>query len=84
MQPSGMTRQQRHTATPSAPYGYNRQGIARTQPRGTGAKKVFSAINIPLLIKGWVDQHRANVKARNAPPPPTQPIKLQHNIEGYD
>ena len=84
MQPNGINRRLRNTATPTAPYGYNRKGNARTQPRGTGAKKVFGAINIPLMIIKAVKAHRANVAARNAPAPPTPAIKSQHNIEGYD
>lgn len=51
-----MTRTQRRTKSVAAPYGYNKQGKVRVVPRGTGAKKVFGLINIPLAIYNAVEK----------------------------
>ncbi len=63
VQPSGMSRAQRRTANAEAPYGYNKKGDVRVVPRGTGAKKVFGLINIPLAIYNAVKTSKTKKQA---------------------
>ena len=72
-----MTRTQRRTKSVAAPYGYNKKGDVRVVPRGTGAKKVFGLINIPLAIYNAVKTSKTN-KAAAAASAATTALKQQN------
>jgi len=84
VQPSAMTRAQRRTANSVAPYGYNRKGQVRVVARGTGAKKVFGMVNIPLAIYNAVKTGQQNKAARAAASKPQVVQVAPSGTQGFD
>jgi len=84
VQPSAMNRAQRRTANSVAPYGYNRKGQVRVVARGTGAKKVFGMVNIPLAIYNAVKTGQQNKAARAAASKPQVVQVAPSGTQGFD
>lgn len=50
MQPSGLSRARRRATTQQTPFGRTKSGTIRQVARGTGFKKIFGYINLPMAI----------------------------------